>query len=181
MDHPTPAHLTVTDVVSAIQMDDARPDGGSSARRGAHDSLQITDNDFHTLPDSDLILVDDVLIALLLDEEQDELDKDNSNASNDIAQEFDLDPAILAVSHLVMNSPTDIGKPSLIYPPIRRRRAPATLDHDRMETRGMAVSASIEKAPDTGDRVQSFKRVCEDVMPSAKKFDFLEAKRKKRF
>ena len=170
----TPMHPTLVGGVSAIVAHAAYPDEDSSEHDDAFDNIQITAKDVRSPPDPAPGLGDGALI----DEKGGDLDKENSDYST---HELGLGAAILAVPLIVMKSPTGEVKPSPVCPSMHGQRAPARRGHYGMATRAMSVLTSIERAPDTIDRIRPVKRRCDDAMQSAKAFDFFEGKQMRHF
>ena len=114
-------------------------------------------------------------IAFLIDNEEADGVVDTENAH---MQNADLNELVEAVdpSKFIIDSPstfkmTAICRPLMMHP----RQAPMLLLREGVTTRAAAVLASIEKAPDTGDRV-SVKRRANDTRRSARVLRFGDVK-----
>ena len=153
------------DVVSTIMIN-THPDGASQEDTGG--VFPIEESDFDALLDALLDAEPDhgALVASLLanDERAEEgVDRENEDKENDYLNELvDAFVETGELSHLASQSPPSLEKVSPSCPAMHRHRPLREVSHQGMTTRAASVLASIEKAPDTGDRVM-VKRCYEDV------------------
>jgi hypothetical protein len=116
-------------------------------------------------------------IAFLIDNESAaEAEADGiADTGNADMENADLNELVEAVdpSNFIIDSPSTIAicPPLMMHP----RQAPVLILREGVTTRAAAVLASIEKAPDTGDRV-SVKRRANDAMRSARVLPFGDVK-----
>lgn len=163
-------HLTLMDVVSTIMMN-THPDGASQEDTGG--VCPIEESEFDALldaePDHSALVA-----SLLADDEPAEegVDRENDDKENEYLNELvDAFVETGELSNLAIQSPLSLEKVSPPCPAMHRHRPPREVSHQGMTTRAASVLASIEKAPDTGDRVM-VKRFYEDVMQSARVLPF---------